>query len=83
MIGNDFLDNGLMRAICVKNRESRDILSFANQCRDSFSVPAFKPKKPIFSVSDSVHGIWTPFKDPKLRPESQPQAPRYLYSNDF
>lgn len=78
-----YYDNGYKKSVCVRNRSAQDIIKFLEHYRDTAGVAPIKPKKPVLSDAESVRGVWSPFKDPKVRPDRQPQAPKFLYSNNF
>ena len=77
------IDNGHEKLVCVRNSPPTIIHEFVELYRDTSGVDPFKPKKPVISVEESVRGVWSPFKNVKLRPDRQPLAPKHLYSNDI
>eukprot|EP00158_Paraphelidium_tribonemae_P000707 Partr_v1_DN23246_c0_g1_i1_m35435 putative ribosomal protein len=76
-------DNGFTKTVCVRNLEPMSIMQHVKQYRDSHGISPIKPKFPVLTRNESPRGIWTPFKDPQVRPTHKPQPPRHLYSNNF
>ena len=80
--------NAHSRSLCVRHLKSgKQVMQMMQeQVRDGSSgLSPLRPKSPVMSeaVTESVRGIWTPFRDPKLRVDYKPQAPRHLYSNNY
>jgi hypothetical protein len=76
-------DNGQYKYVSARNLKPSDIHQHVQQYRNTSGIAPFKPKFPVLSETESIRGIWTPFKDPKLRPACKPQSPRFLYANNF
>ncbi|KAI3652380.1 hypothetical protein MP228_002705 [Amoeboaphelidium protococcarum] len=74
-------DNGHTKVVCVRNQNIKDIGERLQHYVDSVGMPLLKPRKPVYSVTESIRGIWTPFKEPALRVTNLPQGPKYLYGN--
>ncbi|KAI5305817.1 39S ribosomal protein L51, mitochondrial, partial [Ascosphaera atra] len=53
--------NGREKAVCVRNMEMEQILKKANLLKVASGEKLKKVKKPVFSVNESVRGIWSPF----------------------
>lgn len=54
--------NGREKAICVRNLDHNQILRKAELLRDSSGEKVKRVSKPVSSVSDSVRGIWDPYR---------------------
>jgi large subunit ribosomal protein L43 len=78
-----YYNNGFYKYQCVRKFSLRDIDDVVNYYRNSSGMSPIKPKFPIFTNNESLRGIWSPFKDPKIRVDHKPQAPKFLYSNNF
>ena len=76
-------DNGFKKVQCVRNLGKDEIQGFVDQYMNSAGISPIKPKFPVMSQNESLRGIWTPFKDPKVRLTHKPQSPKELYSNNF
>ncbi|CRG84442.1 54S ribosomal protein L51, mitochondrial [Talaromyces islandicus] len=53
--------NGGIKAVCVRNFESKDILDKVEYFKQSSGEKLKKQRKPVTSVNESVRGIWSPY----------------------
>ncbi len=73
----------MYKYVSARNLKPKDIQEYVQNYRNTSGIAPIKPKYPVLSDSVSIRGIWTPFKDPKLRPAHKPQSPKFLYGNNF
>lgn len=53
--------NGKERSVCVRNQEKEQILQRTGALRDASGEKNKRTTKKVFSVNESVRGIWSPF----------------------
>jgi hypothetical protein len=76
------VDNGFRKVATVKNVKVEGIHERVDLYANSSGISPLKPKFPIMTENESIRGIWSPFKDPKIRVTHKPQAPKHLYANN-
>ncbi|OKL57861.1 hypothetical protein UA08_06587 [Talaromyces atroroseus] len=53
--------NGRIKAVCVRNFKSEDILQKVKYLREASGEKVKRQMKPVTSLNESVRGIWSPY----------------------